>query len=249
LGFPRSGESVHKEKNEQENKNVHFQQKLEQMDAKLQQLNEITIQLSNNVLTKEELLNALAKKENTAAIETDVEMTVVNESASYAKQLINLLEQAALNFVKEKQAKNRLQEEIMQTKRKLARMTQLKQHSEEQIAKQIKAKERLKDQLVIKETELLAKNEGYRSAEIQKKQFEVDLKDARDNLKQMNDELNKVKEQLATVSQEKEQLMSEVSSLYAIINKSTVAQRVVQQEEVPNLKGQANIAEKHTEIE
>lgn len=125
-----------------------FEQKFEQMFTALQRSqhditalmrNEIAL-LSQHVVKKQDLQQLL--DQNNATVGTgNVEMDVVKESASYAKQLVQLLEEAAMSYVAEKESKDELRKQHATLKNEL---TVAQQHYSELESKYDSTKEQLK---------------------------------------------------------------------------------------------------------
>lgn len=102
-----------------------LENKIDEMYKKFGIINEFTksIQetmgmLSDNLVTRDELLKVLEEKQastsvNNTSLQPNVENDVVQEGALFAKQLIDLLEEAALKYVKERQSKDKLLKELV----------------------------------------------------------------------------------------------------------------------------------------
>jgi hypothetical protein len=75
--------------------------------------------LSEKSITKEELQKLQDQiTEPVSEMRGNVETEVVKESASFAKQLINLLEEASLKYVNEKQLKEEIHRQLLENKQK-----------------------------------------------------------------------------------------------------------------------------------
>lgn len=163
-----------------------LEQKFEQMFLNLKTLHDATIismrkemvHLSSHLVTKEELKQLVEVKNSTEADSSapvTIEMDIVKESASYAKQLINLLEQASFNYVVEKQAKDELYKEYKALKNEFATM---KERYDTLAAEKHLAEQDLRQELLEARKKHAKTLERYDELKSAKKQKEYELIEA-----------------------------------------------------------------------